>query len=292
MSRDSSWYIEYSSNNKVLGKQRECFRVVRAGVENLVDSGDLWLHGGQTVEMNMRNESDWKRHFENIKTLVLVTRCGSKDMVKQAEMYVKCAKSAGVECILMVSKMGIEGSNNSTAKKFLEIEKCVKDSGLKYSICRAGFIENFLFLYSPMIMHSKLELPMNQDSKFAPINLCDVCRFVTHLAADSSRIAKANGECYKLTGQELLTWKQLTEVMNKALHHKVEYRNVDQKHTEDYLRKMGLPQEWITEIMDEYQVINDGKLGHVSGDVKKSVEKPITLEQFLKENASHFGSRS
>jgi hypothetical protein len=118
-------------------------------------------------------------------------------------------------------------------KQIHEIEQGAKNSGIQ-NVCviRYSALQEFLFWFAPMInKEQRLCLPLRPDEgKWAPLNIKDLClyvtrrkckrsltdRFVAHILSEKQEGAM-KGEMYRLTGQDLITAKQLVERLNKAV---------------------------------------------------------------------------
>lgn len=141
----------------LMGKHREQFQTVKASVEKVAHSGDLWLRGAQLIEVGNEPDIDYlKRELQNIDTLVLIPALGSHAMVHQSRVFLEAAKHAGVESCLLVSIIGVDEVQLKTCKRFHEIEQDLKKSGIKNQcVVRMGHLQQKLFWWAPMMQEQR-----------------------------------------------------------------------------------------------------------------------------------------
>lgn len=152
-------------------------------------------------------------------------------------------------------------------------------------------MQEALFWFAEDIKQERrLPLPI-KDEKFAPLNLHDLTFVVSHLLSEGAAMMRgqARNQVYQLTGSELMTGRVLAERMSRVLNAQVQFEAVDPKKTEEWLRRRLHNEEILREIMDTFELIARGKLGFVSQDEKKTTgREPVTVDQWLKDNANRF----
>jgi hypothetical protein len=91
------------------GKYHQNFPFVKAGVQNVSRSGDLWAMGACVVEINKEtNAETMKKHFHGVQSLLLVPALGHREMVDQAHQVLKAAKESNVQNCYVLSIAGAD----------------------------------------------------------------------------------------------------------------------------------------------------------------------------------------
>ena len=280
---------EIISQHLLLGKHRSSFENIICGVKCRERSGNLECLGAWITEM--RNRDLLMKNFQLCEVLVLVPDVASADMVKQAELLLSVAKEARVEHLIMVSRVGVE-ENTETSRQLKRIEDMCRESGIDpLCIVRHGVIQQRLFWFMDWIKRGQLCLPVNENAKWAPLNLDDLAMFVASLCAEVEFKKVHAKRTYRLTGPALVSGKSLAEILSKHLTgHKVVFEEIDMNRLEDHLRKwVGLNDTLIREAMDMFKLINENKFNFVSDDQQKTIgTQPITVDRFIQEYEHRF----
>ncbi|KAI3651925.1 hypothetical protein MP228_003228 [Amoeboaphelidium protococcarum] len=283
---------ELLDNEKFRGQINELWCTVRHPER----SGLLWSKGACVIEMgDQPDEGQLRKHLEGVDTLIVVPDWATGKMVDQTKLILKAAHQSQVQRVMLISRAGIDGQDNKTAQNYCNMEKCLREFGFQDAcIVRLVCLQQSLFLHRLMMMErSKLEWPLNEDAKFTMINMHNVVKFICNdVLGEGSRKLKSGGnvEMYRLSGPTIITPRQLVDVLNKNVGLQLQYQKVDPQHIQRYFQEqLGLRETLTRELLDEFDLVNKGKLNFVSDDTKKKIgEEPEKLDHFIKDHRSLF----
>ncbi|MFK7790508.1 MAG: NAD(P)H-binding protein [Phycisphaeraceae bacterium] len=187
----------------------------------------------------------------------------------------QACKTAGVEKVVLLS-----GRGEANAQV---CEQIVRDSGLRYTLLRAGwFNQNFdegHFLGS--VLEGTLALPVGNSVE--PFVDCDDIADVAFAALTDD---KHDGELYELTGPELLSMQQVTQSLTDAVGHDVTYRPISfEEHEAELTTHMG-PEfaKFLTELMRE---VMDGRNEWLGDGVQRALgREPKSFADYAKQVAA------
>ena len=283
------------SHRSHLGQQ---YHNVFATVRDISHSGDLMALGACLIEVgDSPDPNKLGQWMKMCKTCVLVPDCGSKNMVNQSKKLIDISKQSQLERCVLVSKLGVDETSVETAKWFHEVEHHFKNAGLPTTaIVRCAPLQQALFLFRPMLTEGKLHWVIKEDAKFTTISLRDIANFIVHelLHSEHLRQPRAEPHLFKLTGVQLNTPKDICQMLEKVVGEKIQYKQVERRELERYLRdNIGLHEILAKEVVDIQELINKGKLNFVSDDHKKSTgREPMKLSEWLNKHKALFhGSR-
>lgn len=171
----------------------------------------------------------------------------------------EASKAAGVELVVLLS-----GRGEANAQV---CEQIVRDSGLRYTLLRAGwFNQNFdegHFIGS--VLEGTLALPVGESVE--PFVDCDDIADVAFAALTDD---KHDGELYELTGPELLSMEHVTRILSDAAGHEVKYLPITfVEHEAELTRHMG-PEfaKFLTDLMRE---VMDGRNEWLGDGVQRAL---------------------
>lgn len=264
------------------------FPFVKAGVENLISSGDLMMLGACVLEMSMKNPDKWHKHMDGVKTMVLVPACRRSDVIEQAKMMLETAEKCQVENIIFCSQLGVQSSDTFTARMFRQLEDMICSCKCKSVIVRVGEMHEYMFTWASQIRKShELRLPIDGDSvKWAPLGLQNFTSYIAHMLTKIDSMS--NKQIIKLTGKKIICANEFVQKVQQHFGVKCAYRQVSESDCQKHLQEIGLNRALVRETMDVLEMMQDGNLQNVSDELEKSGEKIVTLEQFLQSFSMRF----
>lgn len=171
----------------------------------------------------------------------------------------EACKAAGVDKVVLLS-----GRGEAIAQA---CEQIVRDSGLRYSLLRAGwFNQNFdegHFLDS--VLTGTVTLPIGESVE--PFVDCDDIADVGFAALTDDR---HNGALYELTGPELLSMHTVAQILSDAAGHEVRYQPISfDEHQAELTKHMG-PEfaQFLTDLMRE---VTDGRNQWLGDGVQRAL---------------------
>jgi len=279
----------------LMGKYSHLFSTVVCTVKNVDFSGALLTLGAIVVEMKDQNVPEWlPNHLKalNVQVCLLVPDVASSQTRQQGKNIIDCCKNAELGHIVLLSLMGIEGSDLKKPMDFLQLEDHLKKSGLReWCIVRHAMLQQRIFLQANDIKQKKrLAWPIKEDAKCAFVNIHDVCDFIIQGVTQQSKNF-GQKQIYRLTGPEALTGKQITEKLSQVVNQQLRFDYISRDEAKRNLEQLLLNEEHIQFHLDVFELISRGKMAMVSDDQKKGIGKePERIDKFFKEHANRFES--
>lgn len=273
------------SNGAELIKRLAAARVpVRAMVRNPAKATELRLPGVEIVEGDFEKPASLPAALKGIdRAFLLAPPVQDSDRLERA--FIDAAKAAGVRHIVNLSAVGARpDAPHSFGRWHGKAEQYLKQSGLTYTILRPNFFMQNLLGSAGMIKGGAIYMPTGQGK--AP--MVDV-RDIAAVAAACLTEPGHENQIYEVTGPEPIGYADIAAVFTRVLGRPVGYVDVPLDAAAKSMVDAGMP-PWLAGAINELNT--EMKLGHFSSvsDVVERVgkKKPITIEQFIRENATAF----
>jgi len=197
--------------------------------------------------------------------------------VKEAiESLTYLAKELGVQKMVLLSGKGeIEAE---------ACEKIVMNSGIDYTIVRASwFNQNWSesFFLEP-ILSGEVALPMS-DVLIPFVDANDIAEVAATVLLDDAY----NGEIIEVTGPELITFKDIVNIISKTSNKKLNFHDITLQQYVEGMKQMQLPNDvvWLIEYLFTH-VLTNPKNQLVVNDVERVLgRKATTFLAYAKETA-------
>ena len=219
----------------------------------------------------------WPAVLENVKAVYVAyyPDLAVAEAPGHIRRLMQACKTAGVEKVVLLSG---RGEANAQA-----CEQIVRDSGLRYTLLRAGwFNQNFdegHFLGG--VLEGALALPVGQSVE--PFVDCDDIADVAFAALTDD---KHDGELYELTGPELLSMDQVAQILSDAAGHAVDYVPISfEEHEAELTKHMGPGfAKFLTGLMRE---VMDGRNEWLGDGVQRALgRQPKRFADYAKQAAA------
>ncbi|TPN86052.1 NmrA family NAD(P)-binding protein [Aquimarina algicola] len=198
---------------------------------------------------------------------------GAKEAI---ESLTYLAKELGVKKIVLLS-----GKGETEAET---CEKIIIDSGMKYTIVRASwFNQNWSesFFLEP-ILSGEVALPMsNVLIPFVDAN--DIAEVAATVLLDDSY----NGEIIEVTGPELITFKQIVDIISSASNRNLNFYDITLEQYVEGMKKMQIPDDvvWLIEYLFSH-VLTNPKNQLVVNDIERVLgRKAKSFLEYAQETA-------
>jgi uncharacterized protein YbjT (DUF2867 family) len=220
--------------------------------------------------------------FQDASELFIVPSA-TEAKVRHARNYLQAAKLANVPFVLVLSMTGSDERRNLFADQFSDIEEELKRLQLPcWAVIRSNFYAQNLLLYRDQIARGKLPLPVEQSSKFAPVDAEDVGKAAAEVLANCE---SHKGKVYTITGPELLTPQQVADQMKVALGKKIDWTNIPAAEARTILRSHNVPQAEVQGLLEFYHTVSQGNASWISNDFKTITgSSPTTMHEFFKKH--------
>ncbi|MFV9550441.1 NmrA family NAD(P)-binding protein [Algibacter sp. PT7-4] len=267
-----------SENILVIGGTGKTGRRV---AENLTQSG----HNVRVVGRKTTPVFDW----ENPETYTLALKDIDRAyIVYYPDLAVPGSRDAITKLTKKALKAGLKKVVLLSGKGETEAEACediVANSGLNYTLVRASwFNQNFSEgAFLEFILNGTVALPM-PDAKIPFVDVNDIADVVSKVLLDDSY----NGQTITVTGPEKRTFKEVVEIIAKAINKPIQFTPISIEEFKNGMHKAGLPDAyvWLFGYLFK-EVLGNPDNQTISNDIVKVLGKPATdFKTFAKQTAS------
>jgi uncharacterized protein YbjT (DUF2867 family) len=213
--------------------------------------------------------------MSGVRGLLLMAPPLDSDAVSKLNPVIACAKSQGVEHIVMISAFGV---NHNEQAPLRVVERLVIDSGVPYTILRPNFfMENFSEgSLSGSIKRQNAIFVAAGDGKMSFISGRDIAASV--VAAFQTPLAA--GE-FDLTGAEALDYSEIAKVIGEVSGRPVAYHSLTDEQMIAGARAAGMPESAAGYLSVLYGVVRAGYAAAVTSDVETVTgRKPVNFRAF------------
>ncbi len=270
--------------------------VGRELVEQLVAAGEkvrVMVRDERKVE-NLKNRAEIAvGDFDKPETLTGAMRGIERMFVlsfgpgnEQIVNAVAAAKRAGVRHVAYLSSMGAAREPAPQMGVWhKEKEQLIEDSGLEWTFLRPGmFMSNALQWAETIKSQAAVYLPTG-EGKVAPIDPRDI-------AAVAATALTTNGheeKIYELTGAELMTARQQTEILAAVLNKPIRYIDITPEAVAEKMKTDGLPQFLAEGIREVMEGVRSGGAAVVTQNVEQVTGRaPGTFEDWCRRHQEAF----
>ena len=182
--------------------------------------------------------------------------------------------------------MGAGDYDKSFPSWHRKAEDKLKGTRLSYTILRPNsFHQNVLAFFAPSIRTQGVFYSSMQNARNSFIDVRDIAA----IAAKALAGGEHSGKIYELNGPEAINYAELAAKISKVAGREVRYVDIPMEAQRKAMQEQNMPEWLITALLDLQQYYLNGKGGETDGLVQKLLGRPpITMEQFLRENADEF----
>lgn len=263
---------------------------VRAAVHSLEKAKEL-PGNVEVVQMEYEQPETVLAAFAGATKLYLVPPSDpNRDRAQLAPIMIEAAKKAGIQYIVLISAIGIDQEPilPTDQVSYLDVEEKVASSGINYTILRASwFNQNFIspVFFGPQIQQGMLTLPVG-EGKTGWIDTRDI-------AAVAAKVLTQTGhenKLYNLTGPELLTTSEVTDVLSRVAGREIKFIDIPEEAYAQAVRNFGVREETIQKMLDLMRKWRLNVHDFITQDVEQITgKKPISFEQFAIDHAYLLG---
>ncbi|MBX2826517.1 MAG: NmrA family NAD(P)-binding protein [Flavobacteriaceae bacterium] len=253
----------------------------RKVVESLTQLGQSVRIGSRSaaIPFDWDQPTTWEAALEGIDKVYITFQpdLAVPGAFEAIETLVAIAKRKGVKKLVLLS-----GKGETEAER---CEQVVINSGLDYTIVRASwFNQNFSesFFLEP-IQQGTVALPM-PEARVPYLDTGDIADVVVEALLHDEH----NGEIYELTGPELLTFKDVIEIISEASGRDINYFPVSLEAYLDVMKQQDVPASyiWLIEYLFTHVLVNPTN-SVVTNDVEKVLKRPAkSFRSYAKETAA------
>jgi uncharacterized protein YbjT (DUF2867 family) len=207
-------------------------------------------------------------------------------MVVAQTTFIAAAKRAGVKHVVKLS--GIIPDPDSPfrfARMHAAIERILAESGMAFTVLRAGeFMHSYFRAITGIVSRGLLLLPM-ENARIASVDVGDVAQAAAVVLTDIGH----EGKTYRLTGPESLTMVEVAQRLTAATGNFVRYINVPPEDARRANLAAGLSPFLADALVELFAERRKSKEAMVWPDLQALLGvKPTTFEQFAARHAAVF----
>jgi uncharacterized protein YbjT (DUF2867 family) len=189
--------------------------------------------------------------------------------------FSKLAVNKGIRKMVILSGRG--------EKEAQACEEVIMNSGVNWTVVRCdwfhqNFSENF---FMEPILAGHVALPQS-DTLIPFIDTDDIADVAAEALVNDSH----NGVVHELTGSELLTFKDVVQIISRATGRKIAFQPVSLEEYLAMMREMKVPEDYIWLINYLFTHVLDGRNSSTTDGVERALgRKPKTFKAFAEDMA-------
>ncbi len=191
--------------------------------------------------------------------------------LEKIQRFVDTARKTGIQQLVFLSGRG--------EKEAEEAERIVTDSGLHWVVVRSSwFMQNFSeFYFLDYILGGRITVPKHKALE-PFVDLDDLADVVVEALTDDQH----KGRIYELTGPELLSFKDATRMISKAINRPIVYEEVDMDGYVRILRDYQIPEDVIWGMQYLFTEVLDGRNESITDDIENVLgHKPTPFGEYV-----------
>jgi uncharacterized protein YbjT (DUF2867 family) len=208
------------------------------------------------------------------------------ELVQLESNMIDACVAAGVEHVVQNSALGAGDYDKSFPSWHRKVEDKLKGTRLSWTILRPNsFHQNVVAFFAATIRTQGVFYNSMRDAKNSLLDVRDVAA----VAAKSLAGGEHAGKIYELNGPEAINYTELAAKISKAAGRQVKYVDIPMDAQKKAMLEQGMPESLTTALLELQQYYVSGKGGETDGLLAKLLGRaPITMDEFLKENAAEF----
>jgi len=212
------------------------------------------------------------------------------ELVQLESNMIDACVAAGVKHVVQNSALGAGDYDKSFPSWHRKVEDKLKGTRLTWTILRPNsFHQNVVAFYAPTIRTQGVFYSSMRDAKNSFLDVRDIAV----VAARSLAGGEHAGKTYELNGPEAINYAELARKISKVAGREVKYVDIPMEAQKKAMLEQGMPEWLVAALLDLQQYYLNGKGGETDGLLQELLGRaPITMEQFLAENADEFRAQA
>jgi len=245
--------------------------------------------GTETVVADFAKPETLGAALKNVDSVYLVCSPIPELVQLESNMIDACVAS-GVKHVVQNSALGAGDYDQSFPSWHRKVEEKLKGTRLSWTILRPNsFHQNVVAFFAPTIRTQGVFYNSMRDAKNSFLDVRDIAA----VAAKSLAAGEHAGKIYELNGPEAINYAELAKKISKVAGREVKYVDLPMDAQKKAMLDQGMPEWLTTALLDLQQYYVNGKGGETDGLLQKLLGRaPITMAEFLKENAVEFRAQA
>jgi uncharacterized protein YbjT (DUF2867 family) len=206
------------------------------------------------------------------------------ELVQLESNMIDACVAAGVKHVVQNSALGAGDYDKSFPSWHRRVEDKLRATRLSYTILRPNsFHQNVTAFFAPTVRTQGVFYSSMRDARNSFLDVRDIAAVAAKALAGSEHA----GKIYELNGPEAISYTELAAKIAKVAGREVKYVDIPMEAQKKAMQEQGMPEWQVTALLDLQQYYLSGKGGQTDGLLQKLLQRaPITMEQFLTENAA------
>jgi|SRR5215472_2868738 len=241
--------------------------------------------GTQTAIADFSDKASLASALQDAESLYLV--CSPiPQLVELESNVIDAAQSEGVKRIVLNSAFGAADYPKSFPSWHRKVEDKLKATKMAHCILRPNsFMQNIVAYYAPTIRTQGAFYGSYGDARISYIDVRDLAA----VAARALTSSALDGKTLELNGPEALTSEEIAQKISARTGAGARYVDIPLEAQRKAMLDQKMPEWQVTALLDLQEYYINGQGGEVDRVLADSLGRtPITLDQFLTENASEF----
>lgn len=215
------------------------------------------------------DQSTWSAAVREIEAVYLI----APEDPALIEPFVRQAVNAGVRRFVVLSGRSMDKAVGRFGAGMSEAERAVRASGVSWTILGSNnFAQNFDedLWYEPLLA-GRLALPAG-ELREPFVDVEDVAEVAATVLTSTGH----DGRTYELSGPESITFAEAVETIAKVSGRSMSYVALTPAEYREELLAAGLPDEVANELNALFEIMREGHLSALTGDVEQLLGRPPT----------------
>ncbi len=241
--------------------------------------------GTETVIADFAKPETLSAALKGVESVYLV--CSPiPELVQLESNMVDACVASGVKHVVQNSALGAGNYDKSFPSWHRRVEDKLRATRLTWTILRPNsFHQNVVAFFAPTIRTQGVFYNSMRDAKNSFLDVRDIAV----VAAKALSGGEHSGKIYELNGPEAVDYTELARKISKVAGREVKYVDIPMDALRKALLEQGMPDWLVAALLDLQQYYLSGKGGETDGLLQKLLGRaPITMDEFLKENAAEF----
>jgi len=258
----------------------------RALARDPAKAADYAAKGVEIVQGDLEDSASVEAALTGCDTTVLILP-NSQEQERLELAFIATAEKCGIEWFIKLSSPeAVRGTTSPVPLVHIAAEDALMASSMNWTLIRPSFfMQNLTGSIAGAKASGKLSLPMGQGNA-AMTHAKDAGDFFAAVLTDSNR-EQHYGQCYDVTGTDLLTFTAIAAQMAEVLGIDVEYDNCDPVAFKERLRPF-MTSDWHSDAVAILfsEIADNTTPGHLTDWFQKIVGRdPITFKEFVAAHA-------
>jgi uncharacterized protein YbjT (DUF2867 family) len=208
------------------------------------------------------------------------------ELVQLESNMIDACVAAGVKHLVLNSAMGAGDYPKSFPSWHRKVEDKLQRSGLSWTILRPNsFHQNTLAYFAPSIRAQGAFYGSMGNSRNSFLDARDIAA----VAVSALHAGDHSGKVYELNGPEALSYTDLAAKISRHAGREVKYVDIPAEAQRKAMLDQGMPEWQVDALLDLQLYYVHGQGGDTDGVLQGLLGRaPITMDEFLKENAGAF----